>query len=84
MAVASVKVAVIVPVFDTPSAFLSEALDSILAQTLDRSKFELQIFVYDDGSQLPETLSTLDNYAALGHMYAIQTLSMRRTCFGLR
>lgn len=75
MAVASTKVAVIVPVYDTPSAFLREALDSIVAQTLDRSKFELQIFAYDDGSQLPETLATLEEYASQGHMYAIQHLS---------
>lgn len=74
MAVSSVKVATIIPVFDTPSEFLKEAIDSVLTQTLERTKFELQIFVYDDGSQLAETLTTLEEYEAKGLMYAIHSI----------
>lgn len=77
MACSKIKVATIVPVFDTPSEFLREALDSIVGQTLDREKFELQIFVYDDGSQLEETLTTLQEYTSKGLMYVLIAMMHR-------
>lgn len=64
-----VKVAVIIPVFNTPVEFLREAVDSITSQLINRDLYSLNIFVHDDGSSLPETISYLDECNKNGIMY---------------
>lgn len=56
------KVAVIVPIYNTPSAFLTEAVESIVGQDLAGCKIQLRIFLHDDGSSIAETLGVLAEY----------------------
>lgn len=63
MATDTIRVAVIIPVYNTPATFLQEALDSILTQTPTALNCELRIFLHNDGSNLPETVDTLKQYS---------------------
>jgi O-antigen biosynthesis protein len=55
-----VPIAVIVPVFDPPVAFLEQALESVLRQTARN----WQLIVSDDGSTDADVTSFLDNFTA--------------------
>jgi GT2 family glycosyltransferase len=50
---------IVVPTYETPSALLRAALDSVLAQTYDR----WQLCIADDGSRSPEVRRLLADYA---------------------
>jgi O-antigen biosynthesis protein len=56
----AIPVAVIVPVFNPPIAFLRECLDSVLGQTARH----WQLIVSDDGSTDPQVMAYLDAFAA--------------------
>lgn len=53
------KLSVLMPVFNTDPEFLSEAIDSILAQTFPHFEF----LIYDDCSTRSDTLDMLEQYA---------------------
>ena len=63
------QVAVIVPVYNTPAAFLREALDSIAQQNIAGAHFLLRIFIHDDGSTVSETLDVLAEYEQNSSLY---------------
>ena len=53
------KVSILMPVFDTPAAYLSECWDSIREQTLR----EWELVLVDDGSRAVETVAEIDRIA---------------------
>jgi GT2 family glycosyltransferase len=56
----AVPIAVIVPVFNPPVAFLQQCLDSVLAQ----SARNWRLIVSDDGSDRPDVIAYLDAFTA--------------------
>lgn len=55
----SCKVSILMPVFDTPAAYLTECWESILAQTFR----EWELVLVDDGSRSAETIAEIDRIA---------------------
>lgn len=55
----SCDVSILMPVFDTPVAYLSECWESIRAQTFR----EWELVLVDDGSRSPETIAEIDRIA---------------------
>jgi len=55
----SCEVSILMPVFDTPVAYLSECWESIRAQTFR----EWELVLVDDGSREPETIAAIDRIA---------------------
>ena len=55
----SCEVSILMPVFDTPVAYLSDCWESIRAQTFR----EWELVLVDDGSQSPETIAEIDRIA---------------------
>lgn len=53
------EVSILMPVFDTPAAWLSECWDSIREQTFR----EWELVLVDDGSRTPETIEEIDRIA---------------------
>jgi glycosyltransferase involved in cell wall biosynthesis len=81
----SIKVAVIVPVFNTPSSFLQESINSIIGQEYNGLKLVIRLFIHDDGSTASETLDMLNNleqsdsryvniYDKMGDSYAFKAI----------
>lgn len=56
----SLKVAVIVPIYNTQVEFLKESIQSIFEQKQGKIAFVYKIFLYDDGSHQIETLQYLN------------------------
>jgi glycosyltransferase involved in cell wall biosynthesis len=74
MAAQALKVAVIIPVYNTTELFLQESLDSILAQDQADLNLDIRIFIHDDGSSLPETASTLKHYQSRHPRYGLKQI----------
>lgn len=64
MSDASIRIAVIIPVYNTPATFLKESIESILSQDLNGLPVEIRTFVRDDGSTQRETVELLEQYAS--------------------
>ena len=50
------EISILIPVFDTPAAYLAECWESIRAQTF----LEWELVLVDDGSREPETIAEID------------------------
>jgi hypothetical protein len=55
----SCEISILIPVFDTPAAYLAECWESIRAQTFR----EWELVVVDDGSRATETIAEIDRIA---------------------
>jgi len=53
------EISILMPVFDTPAAYLAECWESIRAQTFR----ELELVLVDDGSRAAETIAEIDRIA---------------------
>ncbi|HEX5703968.1 MAG TPA: glycosyltransferase [Pyrinomonadaceae bacterium] len=54
------EVSILIPVFETPAAYLAECWESIRAQTFR----EWELVLVDDGSREPETIAEIDRIAS--------------------
>lgn len=54
-----IKVAIIIPVYNTPDRFLREALESCFNQ---ENSFQIRVFLFNDGSTETGTLQTISEF----------------------
>jgi glycosyltransferase involved in cell wall biosynthesis len=54
------EISILIPVFDTPAAYLAECWESIRAQTFR----EWELVLVDDGSREPDTIAEIDRIAS--------------------
>lgn len=72
----AIKIAVIIPVYNTPASFLKESIDSILNQDCTGLHYNLRTFIHDDGSSLPEIAEVLQQYLFSSSKY-VKILDLR-------
>lgn len=63
------EISILMPVFDTPAAYLAESWESICAQTFR----EWELVLVDDGSRVAETIAEIDRIASDPRVHLIRT-----------